>query len=137
MQRRSFATLAAAALCGSATAGAAAMPGAGRWEGQADMAGSVLPVVLDLERGTDGRWAGSVTLPGRGIKGAPLADIAVDARGARFTLGAAFLAPSEPAPVAQLRWRGRERASGILTVNGVAAPLSLQRSGDAQVDRPL
>ena len=137
MQRRSFAMWTAAALWVSATANAAATPGQGRWEGHAVMAGSTLPLVLDLERVADGRWTGSVTLPGRGVKGAPLADLQVDARGARFSLGAAFLSPSEPPPAATLRWRGRERASGTLTVNGVAAPLTLQRSGAAQVDRPL
>lgn len=137
MQRRSFAMWTAAALWASATANAAATPGQGRWEGHAVMAGSTLPLVLDLERVADGRWTGSVTLPGRGVKGAPLADLQVDARGARFSLGAAFLSPSEPPPAATLRWRGRERASGTLTVNGVAAPLTLQRSGAAQVDRPL
>jgi hypothetical protein len=113
---------------------AAAPHGAGRWEGQALVQGQALPLVVDLAPDAGGAWVGSITLPGRRVKGAPLAALQVDARGARFTLAAAFLAPTEPAPEMVLRWRGGARADGELRIDGLVAPVSLHRSGDAQVD---
>jgi hypothetical protein len=119
------------ALAAAPWAHAGALPGLGRWEGAAQVQGMPMPMVIDLDRG-----AGSITLPGRRVKGAPLADLQHDARGARFTLAAAFLVPGEPVPSIELRWRGRERADGVLRLGGLVAPVALRRTGDAQVDRP-
>lgn len=123
-----------AALAGSLPARGAGTPGAGRWEGEADLQGEPMPVVLDLARDGAGAWQGSITLPGRRVKGAPLMDLAVDARGARFTLASAFLAPTDPPPAMALQWRGTDRAEGSLTINGLRCRVSLRRRGDAQVD---
>jgi hypothetical protein len=130
-RRDGLIALGALALVGRATA---APSGAGRWEGQALVQGQVLPMVVDLAPDASGAWGGSITLPGRRVKGAPLAALQVDARGARFTLAAAFLAPTEPAPEMVLHWRGDARADGELRIDGLVAPVSLHRSGDAQVD---
>src|SRR5438046_10681947 len=52
---------------------------AGRWEGTVQIPSHELVLVVDLVagRGDGGGWQGSITIPGLGIKGAPLTDIAV------------------------------------------------------------
>lgn len=110
---------------------------AGRWQGQADIPGSALPLVVDLQGGDGQAWTGSVILPGRAVKGAPLADIRVDAQGLRFSLAAAFGGDSASAPTwADLRWQPDGRLAGTFHQGGHQAPLSLQRSGAAQVELP-
>ena len=65
-------------LCRRMRAPALAAPGAaGRWEGVADVPGNPLRLVVDLDPGANGRWDGSVILPDRGVKGAPLDELAV------------------------------------------------------------
>lgn len=123
-----------AALSWGLSSHAAAPRGAGRWEGQVDMRGEPMPIVLDLAPDAAGVWRGSVTLPGRRVKGAPLDQLAVDGRGARFRLAAAFLVPSEPPPQMSLRWQGTDRAEGTLAMAGLRCDVALRRSGDAQVD---
>lgn len=117
---------------GLLTATAQAAPDmAGRWEGEARIPGGGLPMVVDLENST-----GSVTLPGRGVKGAPLADLKVDGDSLRFTLAAAFAIPQASTPSAQLRWQIDGTLVGTFLQAGQEAPLSLRRTGAPQVDRP-
>jgi hypothetical protein len=76
-----------------------AAPGlSGRWEGEAQIPGAPLAVVIDLAPDPRSGWVGSVILPGRGIKGAPLADLQVSDNALHFTTAAAFSTPSEPTP---------------------------------------
>ncbi|MBT9597138.1 MAG: hypothetical protein IV094_14245 [Vitreoscilla sp.] len=105
---------------------------AGRWEGEAGIPGGALAMVVDLANG-----AGSVTLPGRGVKGAPLADLMVEDNGLRFTLAAAFSIPQASAPAARLRWQADGSLAGSFSQAGLEAPLSLRRTGPPQVDRPV
>ncbi len=121
-------TLAAAA--GLAAAALQAAPLDGRWEGWARVPGAALPVVLDLQGGQ-----GSVTLPGRGVSGAPLrelrqGDAAVDA-----SLAAAIPAygASAPQPSVALTLRADGRLAGRFRQGGWDAPVELQRTGAAQV----
>jgi hypothetical protein len=126
----------AAFVLGAAGAAAAAAGDAvGRWEGVAQIPGAPMRVVVDLVR--DGPvWSGSVILPGRGVKGAPLQALQVDADGVRFGLAAALRFAPDPPPHAALRWRADGALAGDYTQAGHRAPLVLQRTGEAQVDRP-
>jgi hypothetical protein len=123
----------------AATGAASPTAPAGRWQGEAAIPGAApLPMVLDLAPDARGAWAGSVTLPGRGVKGAPLDGLSVAADGqVRAGLRAAFNgAPAEPAPLLALRMLPDGRLEGELRQGGHAARLQLQRSGPAQVDLP-
>lgn len=126
-------------LCLLPWAGTWAAPSlAGRWEGWARIPGAPLPLVIDLQTGSGTAWLGSVTLPGRGVKGAPLQDIVANAAGVRFSLAAAF-GDSAPAHAAwaELRWQPDGRLAGLFGQGGHRAELVLSRSGPPQVDLPL
>lgn len=118
-----FATLVAALLAGPAQATLA-----GRWEGVAEGPGLRVPVVLDLApRGTG--WAGAVTLPGRGTRGATLAALELQGESLRASVpgGAQIRVELKLAP-------DGTQLSGRLLQGGHAAPLRLQRRGPAQLD---
>ena len=58
---------------------------AGRWEGTVQIPGRPLEVIVDLAAKSDeGGSQGSITIPGLGIKGAPLSDIAIKRRQRRL-----------------------------------------------------
>lgn len=118
----------------------AAMPdAAGRWEGVAQIPGAPQRVVIDLERDRNSTtaWAGSVSLPGRGVKGAPLREISVGDTGVRASVAAAFAMPIEPGPDVRLAWQGDGALAGEWHQGGHVAALTLRRSGPPQVDRPM
>jgi len=70
----------------------------GRWTGAADVPGRHIPLVIDLARDTGGAWTGSLTAPGLDVKGATLANIAVQGDEMRFDAGDALgAAPFGPA----------------------------------------
>lgn len=131
---------------------AASAPGAaraddalsGRWQGVADLAGEPMPMVVDLAPAPAAAagaasapgWIGSLILPGRAVKGAPLAGLTVSARGLRFTLAEALPAAGTPFEVALVRGADGELA-GELRQGALAAPLRLVRTGAAQVDLPV
>jgi hypothetical protein len=101
----------------------------GRWQGEADLNGAPMLVVIDLAADEKGRWVGSITLPGRFVKGAPLGAVDADAAGLRVTLPSTL---GEGGAVA-LRPEGAQM-SGEWRQGGQRAALRLVRSGAAQVD---
>jgi hypothetical protein len=103
----------------------------GRWEGQAQVPGVAVPVVVDIAAGPQG-WIGSITLPGRGVRGAPLQALAVHGTTVRAEVGAAG-APGTEIGIA-LRQSAGATLVGELSQGGHAAPLTLQRTGPAQVE---
>lgn len=120
--------------------GAAAAPDpSGRWEGEARIPGAPQRLVLDLAQNkSDGRWAGSLTLPGRGTKGAPLQALQVDADGrVQADAAGAFGGPPGESPTQlELRLLPDGRLEGAWRQGGHEAGVLLWRSGDAQVDPP-
>ncbi|MGM9487435.1 hypothetical protein ACS5PM_08820 [Ideonella sp. YS5] len=111
---------------------------AGRWEGEARIPGAPLPIVLDLSPSAAGGWTGSVTLPGRGVKGAALEDLRVGADGAvQAGLANALGGPPSELPTQlALRMLPDGRLEGDFRQGGHSATASLRRSGEAQVDSP-
>jgi hypothetical protein len=108
----------------------------GRWEGQARVPGLPLPIVLDLAPGAGSTWVGSVTLPGRGIKGLPLLALKVDADRVEASLAAAFGGAAAPPATLSLQLQSDGRAAGDFQQGGHRAELTLIRTGAAQVDLP-
>ncbi len=120
-----------------ASAGASAAPDpTGRWQGVADIPGAPMRVVVDIDRDGARRWVGSVILPGRGVKGAPVSDLQAGEAGLRLNLSAAFHSPAGSPAEARLYWRGDAMLAGELLQGGHVAPLMLQRVGAPQVDLP-
>ncbi len=126
----------AAILFASAVVCSAAETAAGRWEGVAQIPGQELKLVVDLsdEGGKD--WIGSVTVPGFGVKGAPLADVQVRGADVAFTIKGAL--GNERAGRAQMQ--GHLTADGHLAGDfkqgGNSASFVLSKTGPPQVDLP-
>lgn len=109
----------------------AAEPAAARWEGNVQIPGRELKLIIDLALDSAGGWTGSAIVPGFGVKGAPLVDIAVMNSNVSFRLKGAL---------------GEPKLTGRLTDNGVfmgefeqagnTAPFTLQKTGPPQVDLP-
>lgn len=108
----------------------------GRWEGAATLPGQSVPVVLDLLPTGGERWTGRATLPGRGLAGAPLVALSVDAGAVSATLPG----PPGSGDGGQVRLSLRATADGALAGDwmqaGWTAPVRLQRSGPAQIAEP-
>ncbi len=102
----------------------------GRWEGLAAIPGTPMPVVLDLDA-----QAGSVTLPGRGVSGAPLRQLVIEGSTLRASLETAIptFGAAGPPPSLALERRADGRLGGQLLLGGQAAELTLERTGSAQV----
>lgn len=131
--------LAAALVAGLAGDARANPAWQGRWEGEAAIPGAPLALIVDLALdstpGRGGHWVGSWTLPGRGVKGAALRAVVVDAQGIRSALPASFGDPA--ASGLSLQPQADGRLVGTLRQGGHEATVTLRRSGSAQVDPPL
>jgi hypothetical protein len=107
----------------------AAEPIAARWEGAVQIPGRQLRLVIDLAEASDGHWTGSATVPGFGVKGAPLTEIAIKDGEVSFGIKGALGDP---------KIKGRLAADGTLTGEyvqaGNTAPFTLLRTGPPQVD---
>ena len=126
-----------AGACALAATNALAAPEAsGRWEGVADVPGNPLRLVVDLDHDAGGRWDGSVILPDRGVKGAPLDALAVAGCDVRFGLDAAFAGGGGMQPRVALACQADGTLAGTFELGGRSARVTLRRSGAAQVDRP-
>jgi hypothetical protein len=131
--RRRWLVLAAVLFAIEAAAEVGAASGlSGRWQGQAQLPGTPMPIVLDLAPATGSAWVGSLILPGRGVKGAPLAALKVDGAGLEASLASAFGGPAS----LNLKQRPDGGLAGTLGQGGHQAEVVLWRTGEPQVDLP-
>jgi hypothetical protein len=102
---------------------------AARWEGTVQLPGTELKMVIDLAQDIKGNWEGSAIAPGFGVKGAPLADVAVRGSDVSFTVKGALGDP---------KFKGHLTSDGTLTGDylqaGNTAPLVLRKAGPPQVE---
>jgi hypothetical protein len=109
----------------------------GRWEGVIHIPGSDQPVTVDLTQASPGVWTGSIILPGLGIKGAPLSNIAVAGTGVSFDVGRALTdAKAGPARFA-IQSVNADTMTGDMQLAGNVANVKLARVGSAQVESPV
>jgi len=110
---------------------------AGRWEGTVQIPGRPLEVIVDLAaKGDEGGSQGSITIPGLGIKGAPLSDIAVNGDNVAFSMKSA-LADQRTGPAKfNGRFAGDGKIAGDFVQAGNTAPFALEKTGPAQVEVP-
>ena len=109
---------------------------AGRWEGTVQIPSRELVLIVDLAAGSGdgGNWQGSITIPGLGIKGAPLTDIAVNSDDVVFSIKS-VLADQHAGPA---KFNGHFIGDGKLSGNfeqaGNSAPFALEKTGSPQVE---
>ena len=128
--------LLATILFASAALSQAAESGAGRWEGSAQIPGEELKLIVDLSEENGRGWIGSIIVPGFGVKGAQLVDIAVKDSEFAFAIKGAF--GGERA--GQAKFKAHLTADGHLAGDfmhgGNSAPFVLEKTGPAQVELP-
>ena len=109
---------------------------AGRWEGQAQIPGRELKLIVDLAEEAGKGWIGSIIIPGLAIKGAPLIDRKAGGPDLVFeikgVLGSEKVGPAE----IQAHLTADNRLEGNLKQGGNTAPFVLEKTGPAQVDLP-
>jgi hypothetical protein len=101
----------------------------GRWEGTARIPDDELTVVVDLAQ-DNGAWAGSIIIPGLGVKGTPLTDIKADPPDVNFAV-------KGPLGIQlKLRLDANNKLAGNFEQAGNRAPVTLQKTGPPQVEHP-
>jgi hypothetical protein len=104
----------------------------GRWEGLIQIPDRELNVVIDLAQDDGKAWIGSVIIPGLGVKGASLRDIAMKNSGVSFAIKSSGRG-------LQAVFSADLNADGSLTGHfvqaGNTAPFVLKRTGPPQVER--
>jgi hypothetical protein len=109
---------------------------AGHWEGSIQLPNRGYDLILDLDQPGGKDWVGSVTIPGLSLKGAPLTKIAINGAEISFALDHALASPRIEAPRFQARLSGSDRLEGTFLQAGNRAPLTLRKTGLAQVELP-
>ncbi|HEX3742712.1 MAG TPA: hypothetical protein VHW09_02230 [Bryobacteraceae bacterium] len=105
-------------------------PVSGRWEGNVEIPGGGLRLVIDLAPRDSGHWIGSATVPGFGVKGAPLAALEVTDQNVSFTIAGVLGDPKVKAEVSG------DGLKGEFAQAGNSANFTLHKTGVAQVDLP-
>ena len=108
----------------------------GRWQGTARIPGRDLRLVVDLSPDAAGVWAGSVILPGLGIKGAPLSNVVVTPTDVSFDTGSALASPPHAGAAFSAHMIDDTTMAGEMRQGGNVAVFSLAKVGPAQVEAP-
>jgi len=101
----------------------------GRWEGAAEIPDDELIVIVDLVQ-ENGAWAGSIIIPGLGLKGTPLTDITFKSPDVNFAIKGPLGAQLK------LRLDANGKMTGNLEQAGNRAATTLQKTGPPQVEYP-
>jgi hypothetical protein len=130
---RLFATilLAGAALCHAAD------NAAGRWEGVAQIPGHELRLIVDLSPDEGKGWIGSIIVPGFGVKGAQLVDLHAAGDDLAFSINGALGNERAGKTELKLHLTSDGHLAGNFNQGGHSAPLTLEKTGPAQVELPL
>ncbi len=109
---------------GALSAAATTVDPTGHWEGAIAIPGSPLNISVDLARGEDGAWSGSVSIPQQGASDLAAAGVAVDGASVRFSIAGI---PGEPSFTGTLSDDGT-RLEGQFTQGGASFPFNLERA---------
>src|SRR5262249_51268638 len=91
-------------------------------------------VDLAMGSGDSSSWQGSITIPGLGIKGAPLTGIAVKSNDVAFVIKSA-LADQRAGPAKfNAHFTGGGKLAGKFEQAGTSAPFALEKTGPPQVE---
>jgi len=136
MRRGSTASIAflACLWCLPEIARGAVPPPEGRWEGQVEIPGNELRLVVDLAQGSGGAWSGSIVIPGLGIKGVALSNIVATDTDVSFDLGKVLGSPTQGPAIFDAHLTSPDRVTGEMRQAGNVAKFALARSGQAHVE---
>lgn len=101
----------------------------GHWEGAIQIPGQELKIEIDLAK-TGDKWDGTITIPAQGLKGFPLASIAVQADSVGFAMKGI---PGDPTFKGTLSVDSKTLSGGF-SQGGGTVPFALTRTGDAKID---
>lgn len=102
----------------------------GHWEGQINLPGATLVVRVDLAKGDDETWTGSIDIPQQGATGLPLEDVKVEAGTVGFAIAGV---PGKPTFNGTLE---DDSISGQFTQGGQSFDFELARSTSEAQRRP-
>lgn len=105
-------------------------PYSGHWEGAIELPGAFLGILVDLTRGEDGAWSGTIDIPMQGAKGLKLEGIEVSPDTLRFRIAGI---PGNPTFLAV---NPGERIEGSFTQGGESLPFHLGREAIEAPKRP-
>ena len=114
----------------------AANPAEGRWEGPVQIPGKDLQLVVDLAQDSAGAWAGSIIVPGLGIKGEPLKNVVITDTDVAFDAGGALGSTTYGPAHFKARLASADGMAGDMSQAGNVAKFSLKRVAAAQVETP-
>ena len=102
----------------------------GRWEGSVQIPDRELKLIVDLAQDATGAWIGSLIIPGLGVKGMPLTEIAAKDANLSFA--------TKTGPGLQVTLKGHLNADGTLSGDfvqaGNTAPFLLKKIGPPEVE---
>lgn len=116
--------------------GIAAPTPEGRWQGTVQIPGRELRVVVDLWESSAGVWTGSITLRGLGVKGGALSGIVVNGAEVAFDAAHALGSPTHRPPSFRAHLDSADAMTGRMRQGGNEANFALARTGPAQVEAP-
>lgn len=95
----------------------------GNWQGAVQVPGGQLRMVLHIQKGADGRYAGTMDVPDQGAKGIPLGSIVAAGQTLEFEVPLIRGRYRATWDTSQNQWKGE-------WMQGVAMPLNLVRLGE-------
>ncbi|MDA1372937.1 MAG: hypothetical protein O2971_19585 [Proteobacteria bacterium] len=98
----------------------------GHWEGQANLFSGLVEISFDIVKNSDDSYAGTISQPQEGIRHLPLL-------AAKAENNSVQLVAREDQPFNGTLTADGQRIDGALDAAGYEVPLSLTRSGDAQI----
>lgn len=101
----------------------------GHWEGAAQVPNMEMKIEIDLARNSTGQLAGIFGQPAQGVKGLPLATVAVESGRIRFVVKGG----AEPSTFEGTLAPDGKSMSGNVTQAGFSVPFSLTRTGEARI----
>ena len=104
----------------------------GHWVGMVVGPNVQVEVEIDLARNAKGEFAGTFNQPQQGIKGLPLATVAVDGRSVRFVVKGG----ETPSKFDGMLSEEGTSLAGDVTIDAYALTFTLKRTGDAQISTP-
>jgi hypothetical protein len=108
----------------------------GHWEGSIKIPGREFDLILDLDRTGGENWAGSIIIPGLGVKGSPLSDLVVKGSDVSFTIKGALASERVGQTKLEAQLNGAGELAGDFLQAGNSAPFMLRKTGPPQVELP-
>ena len=108
----------------------------GRWQGSIVLPGGDVACTLDLDRDGGGMWIGSVTFPEWNVRGASLEKIEVKGDEARFAIARQLGGPGDAKAGFEAKLAPDGTMTGEFTQAGNKARFALRKVGAAEVELP-